>query len=196
MKKNLAVLSFILGAALSAVQAQLPTSITFDEFGHGTWAPGAPPPGPAVLVGALGPDPSGPLGVILPVLIYTIPGPSLVQGDILIYEGTNILSDVVRIWQGNKVIFYSDREQAGDTDPADSGLPLGLQANNLSVFETGVEGNNSATYTAFASMPGWDGNPAGTTYQIISDVPEPAVFPLAGIGCGLAFALRQRRSRA
>src|SRR6266566_1024172 len=186
MKKNLALLGFILGAALTTVLAQPspPTIITLDETGNGTWFP-PDAPGPTTVGFILEPDPSHGAPPPNLVLIYTIPGPSVVLGDVLIYEATNTLSDVLRFYPGNHVIFYSDSEGVFPRDHADSGLPPTFQTNNVSVFESGPEGNNSAAYTAFAGMPGWDGNPSGTTYQIISDVPEPTAFSLSAIGGGL-----------
>jgi hypothetical protein len=193
--KSILTLGLILGALTSAI-AQ-PTIIVLNENGFGTWfPPGAP--GPIPLPFSVGPDPSG--GVAAPVLIYTVPGPALVPGDILLFENTNAPSDVVRIWQGNQIIFYSDFE-AGETnrDLADSGLPGFIQPNNVSVPESGPEGNNSGAFVAlpggpFGGGPGWDGNPVGTDYQIISDIPEPTMFTLAALGAGLALASRSRGS--
>ena len=192
--KKLLTLSLILAALASAV-AQ-PTIIVLNENGFGTWfPPGAP--GPLPLPFSVGPDPSG--GVATPVLIYTVPGPALIPGDILLFENTNAPSDVVRIWQGNQIIFYSDFE-VGETnrDLADSGLPGFIQPNNVSVSESGPEGNNGGAFVAlaggpFGGGPGWDGNPVGTDYQIISDAPEPTIPALAALGGALALRNRMER---
>src|SRR5438477_9171710 len=89
----------------TVVAAQINT-ITLDENGNGTYD-GVP------FLGALvAADPSG--GVAGPVLLYQIPGPALQVGDVLIRETTNTpLSDVVRFWTNNQVIFYSDQEAGG-----------------------------------------------------------------------------------
>jgi hypothetical protein len=124
----------------------------------------------------------------------------LTIGDVLLAEsispGVTNVSDIVRFWTNNMVIFYSDQETAGsgDNDLADaSGLPQQYLGNPLLVFETGTEGNNGAPYHANPGQPGWDGNPAGTQYQFISDVPEPGSGLLTIVGGGLLLLLRRRR---
>jgi len=143
-------------------------------------------------------DPSG--GVAGPVLLYHIPGPALQVGDLLLRETTNStpLSDVVRFWTNNQVIFYSDREAggSGDNDLADtSGLPTQFQTPNQVLFEQGPEGNNGAAYLASSAVaPGWDGNPSGTQYHFISDVPEPSASLLIGLSSGLFLLWTRRQS--
>jgi len=169
--------------------------ISIDENGNGFFN------GAAIPGGLIAADPSG--GVAGPVLLYNIPGAPLTIGDVLLNEtaaGTTNLSDVVRIWTNNQVIFYSDRETGagGDADLADiSGLPAQLLANRVTIFETGVEGNNGAVYTPLIGQPGSDNNPLGQgpQYQIISDVPEPGSALLASLGGGLLLLLRWRRQR-
>src|SRR5438552_4610855 len=101
--KTLLVAGCIFGTVATTVRAQ-PTIIILTENGIGSswFPPGAP--GPAPLPFTVGPDPSA--GVAGPVLIYTVPGPPLVLGDLLLFENANTRSDVVRFWTGNQVIFY------------------------------------------------------------------------------------------
>ena len=192
--KHLIKLWKVLGlAAAFAATTALPqvNTISIDENGHG-FLNGAAIPGGLVPV-----DPSG--GVAGQVLVYTLPLPFQVMiGDLLLSEtGNTNLSDVVRFWQNNQVIFYSEREAgSGDPDLADiSGLPAQLLTNRFSLFETGVEGNNGVSYLALIGQPGFDSNPLGQgpQYQIISDVPEPGSFLLSSLGGGLLLLLRWRR---
>ena len=187
--KVLTVLCFVSALAATNVLAQVHT-ITLDENGKGFYD------GVAIAGGLVAADPSG--GVAGSVLLYTIPGPALTIGDVLLSETTagGPASDVVRFWEFNQVIFYSERDTAGsgDSDLADtSGLPAQFLSNNVLLFESGPEGQNGATYLAGPGNPGWDQNPNGTQYQFISDVPEPGSLLLASLGGGLLLVLRARR---
>jgi len=192
--KHLMKLHGIVGIASALVTTTVLAQnvISIDENGNGFFNGAAIP-------GVLSPvDPSG--GTAGPVLIYTLPaaGGALTIGDAVLLEppvGQTNISDVVRFWEQNQIIFYSDRETtAPDNDPADrAGLPSSLLANNVVMAETGVEGNNGASYLALPGQPGWDGNPLGTQYRIISDVPEPGSALLSILGGGLFLLLRCRR---
>lgn len=176
--------------ALTTTSALALNTITLDENGNGTYN------GVAIIGALVAADPSG--GVAGPVLLYNIPGPALQVGDVLIRETTNStpLSDVVRFWTNNQVIFYSDREAGGgDNDLADiSGLPTQFLTPNQTLFEAGTEGNNGNFYLPSSAVaPGWDGNPAGTQYHFISDVPEPCASLLIGLSSGLFLLWRERR---
>jgi hypothetical protein len=179
---------------------------TFDEFGNSSGPTTAPPISPGVLQ----PDPSGALGLPVPVLVYNLALP-VVSGDVVLVEPGNAstgqqYSDVIRFWNPTginltQIIFYSDNAttEPGDVPPdsglADTGLPPQL-INPVFIPEVGPEGNNGAIYTP---APGAPGSIAGAviTYNIISDspVPEPNTLALAVLGAGLfAITLRRRHS--
>ena len=188
--KHLMKLGTLLAIASTlAATALAQTTFSFDENGNGFFSGVAVP-------GVLSPvDPSG--GVAGPVLIYTLPAvvPPVTIGDAILLENaanTNI-SDVIRFWDQNRVIFYSDPEAgSGDADLADiSGLPAQLLSNRVLIAETGVEGNNGANYTPLPGQPG--GSTVAMNYQIISDVPEPGSVLLSTLGGGLFLLLRHRR---
>ena len=188
-----------LGSLVAVASAFVTTTVfaqtntfSFDENGNGTFN------GLVVPGGLVAADPSG--GVAGPVLIYTLPAvvPQLTIGDVVLLETINPtnISDVIRFWEFNQVIFYSDREtgSSGDSDPADmSGLPSFLLANQAVMPEVGVEGNNGANYHALPGQPGWDGSPLGTQFKLISDVPEPGSIALSTLGGGLLLLVRWRR---
>jgi len=178
-------------AAFAATTALAQTNfISIDETGKGFYN-GAAIPG--VLLAA---DPSG--GVAGPVLVYTLPGAPLTIGDVVLLEtaagGNTNGSDVIRFWEFNQVIFYSENE-AGDPnpDPADiSGLPAQLLSNRITLLESGVEGNNGASYFASPGFPGANSPPGFNQYQFISDVPEPASCMLLGLGAFAALIWRRQ----
>ena len=192
--KSISIFVGVSAFAASSVFAQINT-IKIDENGNGFFN-GAPMPGALTAV-----DPSG--GVAGPVLIYTLPavGQQITIGDVVLTEnvgGNTNVSDVIRFWEFGQIIFYSDRStnEPPDGDLADiSGLPAQLLSNRVLLQETGVEGNNGASYLATPGLPGWDGNPAGTQYQFISDVPEPGTALLTGAGLLLLLQARRRVRR-
>ena len=98
----------------------------------------------------------------------------------------------------NFLIFYSDLPESGEIPPpADTGLPQQLQPNQFGpIPEIGTEAFNFANYLALPGMPGWDGNPTGTSYQFISDgrVPEPGSCALLGLGGLLALMKWRKRN--
>src|SRR5207247_2243618 len=83
--------------------------------------------------------------------------------------------------------FFSEREP-GEPNPdlADVGLPP-VVGNPIILFETGPEGNNSATYVPPPGAPGFEtsGIFPGLTYDFISDVPEPGSMSLLLAGAAL-----------
>jgi hypothetical protein len=135
-------------------------------------------PGPGGLAGALT------YGLLNP--------PSLVTGDLELFEpDSEAPSDLVRFINGS-AIFYSDFTDGADS-LADIGLPTAFEDNRLLVTEVGSEGSNGFTYTPTAGQPGFVGGIAGpVTYVIQSDTspstPEPAsaVLFLGVAGLGLA----------
>jgi len=193
--------------AITATSSFAQLVYTFDENGNSSGPSSAPPISPGVLQ----PDPSGALGLPVPVLVYNLPLP-VVPGDVVLTEPGNPAtggqnSDVIRFWNptginATQIIFYSDNSttEPGDVPPdaglADTGLPPQL-FNPVFIPEVGPEGNNGATYTP---APGAPGSIAGAvvTYNIISDspIPEPGTLALAALIGGLLLITWKRRLHA
>jgi len=195
MKTSIKILSALACAYVMTTASSFAQLYTFDEFGNSS--------GPGITPGVLQPDPSGGLPASIPVLVYNLIFP-VTSGDLLLTNGTEGLSDVVRFWNPNpasggpsQVIFYSD---VSTTDPADSPADTGFPHNSLpilSITEVGPEGNNGATYTpATVGDPGFNLTGVAVTYNIISDVPEPGTVALAVLGGGLSLFLLKRRNPA
>ena len=123
-------------------------------------------------------------------LEYTLPFAG-VAGDVLLQEpGGSQTSDVLR-FDGNFHVYFFSELEAGQAQLADVGLPAAFITPNVTVAESGTEGAFTyANYTPSATGPG--ANP-GTTYYIISEVPEPSVMLLGGLGGGLLLLLNLRR---
>ncbi len=126
-------------------------------------------------------------------LEYTLPFAG-VAGDVLLTEpGSSQISDVLRFDGNYHVYFFSDVE-AGQSQLADVGLPTIFQANNVPIAESGIEGLSTyALYTPTSVEPGFKAAAPGTTYFIVSDVPEPSVMMLGSLGGGLVLLLNMRR---
>jgi hypothetical protein len=139
-------------------------------------------------------------------LMYNLPWP-VTRGDLIITESSGAISDLIRFDTnsagGGVAFFFSDTADEFPAPLADS--PLGIPPPNaaypsVTVPETGVEGNDGATYFASGGSPGCalqGGTPLGVFYTIISDspVPEPATATLLGmcvIGL-LAYGWRKRK---
>jgi hypothetical protein len=192
MTKLLGILVFVwlMTMVTQTTQAQPSPVITFDENGNGTFLG-------ANLKWDMLPDP-GP-GGLSKTLTYLPPFASDFPGDLMILEPTgtgDILSDVVRFNLGGTIsptgtiVFYSDPPESTVELPdlADVGFPTASYTNMARMYEVGTEGNNWVDYTPILGQPGYLPNYPGTTYHIISDVPEPCTLVLLGMGAvGLAF---------
>lgn len=181
-----------------------PFSITFDEFGNGSYVQNGLPTVHTV-TGSLVPDPTEPVGGrIVQVLAYALPEP-VVAGTVIIPEPTGGISDVLRFTDATGrltgvtdplttiMIFYSDLPEPGEIDfpPADTGFPTNLTAGNVVTgpTEIGPEGG----FNFFVYLPGAD-YPANNRYIGISDIAEPASLALLGaalVGFGV---VRRRRT--
>jgi hypothetical protein len=184
--KILAIFGLTSALAITTASAQNGPLITVDELGNGTF-------NGTVLHSGLKPDPFS--GIV--TLAYQLPFPG-VPGDVLLFEPgpqTNVLSDIIRFDGQGFLYFFSERETTDvpPFDPADvAQFPSPIAAlQQVSLLETGPEGNNGAFYTP-GGGPGGDPtfNPS---YQFISDVPEPGSGVLAILGGGLWVAMRVRR---
>ena len=145
------------------------------------------PGGPAIpLPGILAPDP-GPGGLALALTYNLLGPPSLVAGDLLVFEqgSPTVVSDILRFnpaGTGNpnypaSVVVYS---LAGGGDLADTGLPTARYTNLFSITEL----NGAVSYTPNAGQPGFV---AGfeVTYNFVSDAPTNPVPAPAGLLLGL-----------
>jgi hypothetical protein len=194
IQKILVILVFISMVSVAmGISVRSNPIITFNENGNGTFMDGstlhwtiAPDPGPGGLPNTL---------TYLPLFGSDFPG------DLLIMEPTGELSDVVRFNIGETspagtIVFYSEvpEDAAEKPDLADVGLPMEFYPNTVVMTEKGTEGNNWVDYTPLQGQPGYLPNYPGTTYHIISDIPEPSTFALLGAGIIslLAFAWRRR----
>jgi hypothetical protein len=191
--------------AITTARGQFST-ITVDELGGGFYN-GAP------VASAFLPDPfnGGTPGFayLLP-FIYTYAAP---VADILLFEpgGTNGIqqpSDLLRFTRdpngpNTLLFFYSD---ASSADPADAPADVLVMPNPVNIVlatnETGLFANpyteagpNGYVYVTGPGGPGSDGNPVGTQYTFISDVPEPSSFFLLSAGFGIlcGFNLLRRK---
>lgn len=204
------VFSFVVGFG-SFAQAQVPAPgnnplITVDEDGVGSLlftggVPSIPAPG------VLAPDP-GPGGLPLALTYNLLGPPSLVAGDVLVYEDQigGTLSDIIRFNPANtgsvgypaSLVFYSDNFDGLD-NLADVGFPLGLYTNVLSLLESDIGGGMvGLLYTPSANQPGFVAG-FSVTYRAISDaerapVPEPVTTSLIGIGLAVLATSRRRRA--
>ena len=168
----------------------------FDEYGFGI---GSGPGGTQFLPGVLASDP-GP-GGLASALSYSGLGspPSLVAGDLLLFDSANVLSDIIRFnlaGTGDNpsylptLVFYSSSADVPPT-PADTGFPLSNYTNTVSLTETVLsDGAIGVVYTPTAGQPGYV---SGFTvvYNLTSDAPEPASVSFCLIGALALFGARR-----
>ncbi len=205
LTKLMSVLSLASAIAMTAARAQFST-ISVDELGGGFYN-GLPVPAgflPDLFNGGA------------PGFAYTLPFPFILGAapvaDILLFEPGSpqqLPSDLLRFERdpngaGTLLFFYSDASSADAPDaPADVlVMPAPITPPFLAALETGLFGNpyteagpNGFVYMAGPGMPGWDGNPLGTQYTFISDVPEPASLWLLSGGLGAFCWLRLLRRK-
>jgi hypothetical protein len=172
--------------------------ITLQETGSGTLlfpqSPGIP------ITGVLAPDP-GPGGLGSALTFNLLGPPSLVAGDLFIFDAglplsldlapavISVFSDVIRFNPAGtgspgypaSVVFYSN---PGEGQPADTGFPSSFYTNTFSLIESDL---GDVTYTPTAGQPGFVAG-FGVTYHIIS---APAAVPDTGrsallLGIGIA----------
>jgi hypothetical protein len=157
--------------------------------------------------GILQNDP-GPGGLPL-ALTYTTPA-GLVVGDLLLHEPITGESDLIR-WNNNAtLVFYSEIpiEPGEIPNDADIGLPgQSYPGNGVSVIETGLvlnpvpvmvpyseNGMNGYIYVPIVGQPGFNPAAPGSTYIIVSDIPEPSTVALVGLSlAGLLAVIRRRK---
>ncbi len=166
--------------------------ITLDENGHGFW-------NGTRLNYTVDADPFSHISTLHYYLPFS--GSTNYPGDLILLEpaDTNAFSDILRFDGRGSVWFFSQREE-GRMPPYDlADVPqLPPMLSFLSVFfvtENGAEGQNGAVYIPNTpGQPGWDGS-FQFTYLIISDVPEPDIFALMGIGAAalVIFSCASRR---
>ena len=118
-----------------------------------------------------------------------------VAGDVLLQESVGgPLSDIVRFDGQFHVYFFSDGSE-GITSLADVPVLPSPITPNLTFLEQGQEGGlQYIYYTPAAGEPGYKNLAPGTTYYIVSDIPEPSATMMLGcMGGGLLLLLALRR---
>jgi hypothetical protein len=182
--------------------------VYLDENGNGSYYTEASK-SYTYFTGSLTPDPSGgALGGL--ALVYTLPfdftlwGVSQ-TGDYVLTEAedTNIISDVVRFWGTNQVIFYSSNTDVDDPEnpPSDLADVSGLPVNSLtpSVLCPHPSPESYPFYPwegVYGPAPGDPGYAELNLVYVFESIPEPSTLALAGLGlAGLALMAHRRRSK-
>jgi len=186
-KNNLKVKIFVGVIAASAMSAlgQIGQVINLDEWGHGYITSSQPFPTNMAVEPISG----------IATLQYTLPFAGT-AGDVVLQETVGgPISDVLRFDGQSHVYFFSDSSDGFDA-PADvAQMPSLLLTPNVTFLEQGQEGGlQYIMYTPNLGDPGFKAAAPGTSYYIISDVPEPSVTMLLGcLGGGLLFLKTLRR---
>jgi hypothetical protein len=120
-------------------------------------------------------------------LLFSVPVLTWTQGDVFLMEPPNgtEMSDVIRFNAAPyQIVFYSDVPQGEPNPPlADTGFPNVFDNNQVSVVETGIEGNYQGFYyTPVLGQPGFDPTHPNVTWHFVSETPEPSTLVLLGIG--------------
>jgi hypothetical protein len=146
----------------------------------------------------------GPGGLSNALTCNLLGPPSLVAGDLMLQETVGgPLSDIIRFNPAGtgpgypaSLVFYSDTGDELPAPLADTGLPTAFYANTFTALETTLPGGLSGIiYTPTATQPGFVPG-FSVTYQIVSDVPEPATVSLFLVAGGvLLMGSRLRHAR-
>ena len=188
VKRNLRVAVFmgVVAASATAALGQVGQMITLDESGNGYITPSQP----FAFTSATEPI-SG-----ITTLRYTLPFAGNAGDVVLLETPAGAISDVLRFDGQSHVYFFSDNSDGVDS-LADVGLPSTLITPNVTLLEQGPEGGfQYVLYTPGASDPGFKAASPGTTYEIISDVPEPSVTMMLGCLGGGLLLVRSWRHQA
>jgi hypothetical protein len=177
-------------------------SVTLDENGNGTYFQDGVYT-TTYFTGVVTLDPSGgvPGGQ---ALVYTLPFNFTQPGDYLLTEKEDpSISDVVRFWGTNQVIFYSsETDEDNPTNPtpfdlADVGLPINSLTPSFVLqpppdWVTGWEGFVPIEYGE-TGQPGFPGFPL---HYVFESIPEPSTLALVGVGlAGVTLMAYRRRSK-
>lgn len=183
------VASVVFAVSATSVFGQLGQLITLDEQGHGYITPSQQ------FTWTIAPEPiSG-----IATLQYTLPFAGT-AGDVLLQEfAGGPLSDIVRFDGQFHAYFFSDSSDGFDSLADVTQLPSPITPQKGPFLEQGQEGGfQDFLYTPNPGDPGFKPDAPGSTYDIISDIPEPnATLMLGCMGGGLLLlqALRRQAKR-
>ena len=192
--------------ALYSGAAQAALVVNFDEFGNGT-IQGAAGTVPLPSLGNIV-DPVDPGNGLMPLAydLSAFGGAVFTPGDVDVVESDGTHSDLLRFTPmttanpKQQLLIYSDLPEPGEfpVPPADVGIPVFRQLNNIALPESGPEAgpNGLFGYIPNPNDPGFAPTPPGPiTYNFLSDgaVPEPASVGLLMVGGAYALLARRRR---